>query len=165
LKRRPLCQTLSKSLETSQKTNLTSLPLSILLIILWYISISWLTVELFNKTGSSLMEDIAHVSPIFKGKGNPHSPQNYRPISVTSILCKIMEKLYLNTYLIIWNQIISCQSVYLAFNQMTQLLINWLKYIIISLGNTCFNTLKSWRETFRNNFLLSIWDVTFNPRY
>ena len=25
---------------------------------------------------------IAHVSPIFKGKGNPHSSQNYRPISV-----------------------------------------------------------------------------------
>jgi hypothetical protein len=39
------------------------------------------------------MEDIAHVSPIFKGKGNPHSPQNYRPISVTSIVCKIKEKI------------------------------------------------------------------------
>ena len=38
-----------------------------------------------------LLWKIARVSPIFKGKGNPHSPQNYRPISVTSIVCKIME--------------------------------------------------------------------------
>jgi hypothetical protein len=36
---------------------------------------------------------IAHVSPIFKGKGNPHSSQNYRPILVTSIVCKIIEKI------------------------------------------------------------------------
>jgi hypothetical protein len=40
-----------------------------------------------------LLWKIAHVSPSFKGKGNPHSSQNYHPISVTSIVCKIMEKI------------------------------------------------------------------------
>ena len=32
----------------------------------------------------------AHVSPIFK-KADKHKPENYRPISLTSIVCKIME--------------------------------------------------------------------------
>jgi hypothetical protein len=38
-----------------------------------------------------LLWKIAHVSPSFNGKGNPHSSQNYHPISVISIVCKIME--------------------------------------------------------------------------
>jgi hypothetical protein len=61
-----------------------------------------------------LLWKIAHVSPIFK---------NYRPISVTSILCKIMENI-LFKHLFNYMKTISCQSVNLAFNQMTQLLIN-----------------------------------------
>ena len=32
----------------------------------------------------------AHVSPIFK-KGDRHQPANYRPVSLTSIVCKLME--------------------------------------------------------------------------
>jgi hypothetical protein len=40
-----------------------------------------------------LLWKIAHVSPNFKGKGNPHSSQDYHPISVTSIVCKIMKKI------------------------------------------------------------------------
>ena len=70
------------------------------------------------------MEDIAHVSPIFKGKGNPHSSQSYRPISVTSIVCTIMEKIifkHLFNYMKTNNILSKCQY---AFNQMTQLLIN-----------------------------------------
>ena len=35
---------------------------------------------------------IAHISPIFK-KGSKSAVNNYRPVSLTSILCKIMEKL------------------------------------------------------------------------
>ena len=40
-----------------------------------------------------LLWKMTHVSPFFKGKGNPHSSQNYRPISVTFIICKIMENI------------------------------------------------------------------------
>ncbi|XP_071176621.1 uncharacterized protein [Mytilus edulis] len=50
--------------------------------------------KLFNMSLSvkqvPLLWKIAHVNPIFKGKGSPHSALNYRPISVTSIVCKIM---------------------------------------------------------------------------
>lgn len=45
---------------------------------------------------------MAHVSAIFKGKGDEHDPTNYRPISVTSCLGKILEKIifkYLYNYL------------------------------------------------------------------
>ena len=35
---------------------------------------------------------IANVIPIFK-KGNRHSPANYRPVSLTSIVCKVMERI------------------------------------------------------------------------
>ena len=60
-----------------------------------------------------LLWKIAHVSPIFKGKGNPHSPQNYRPISVTSIVCKIMKKIlfkHLFNYMKTNNILSKCQS-------------------------------------------------------
>ena len=32
----------------------------------------------------------AHVIPVFK-KGEKHDPCNYRPVSLTAVLCKIME--------------------------------------------------------------------------
>ena len=35
---------------------------------------------------------IAHISPIFK-KGHRYKPGNYRPVSLTAVICKIMEKL------------------------------------------------------------------------
>lgn len=35
---------------------------------------------------------LANVTPIFK-KGNRHQAENYRPVSLTSVVCKIMEKL------------------------------------------------------------------------
>ena len=38
----------------------------------------------------------ANVTPIFKGKGKKSDPSNYRPISLTAIPCKIMEKLVKN---------------------------------------------------------------------
>lgn len=45
---------------------------------------------------------MANVSAIFKGKGDEHDPTNYRPISVTSCLGKMLEKIifkYLFNYL------------------------------------------------------------------
>ena len=36
---------------------------------------------------------MSHITPIFKNKGSPADPSNYRPISLTGILCKIMEKI------------------------------------------------------------------------
>ena len=38
---------------------------------------------------------IANVSPIFK-KGNKHVRENYRPISLTSIVCRVMERIIKN---------------------------------------------------------------------
>lgn len=45
---------------------------------------------------------MANISAIFKGKGNDQDPSNYRPISITSCLGKILEKIifkYLYNYL------------------------------------------------------------------
>ena len=61
---------------------------------------------LFNKSlqlGQVLCQwKMANVSAIFKGKGKDNDPTNYRPISITSCLGKIMEKIifkYLYNYL------------------------------------------------------------------
>ncbi len=35
---------------------------------------------------------LANVTPIYKGKGSRHDRANYRPISLTSVICKVMEK-------------------------------------------------------------------------
>lgn len=52
---------------------------------------------LFNKslTSSTLPSDwlTADVIPLFKGKGDKSSPENYRPISLTSVVCKVLESL------------------------------------------------------------------------
>ena len=45
---------------------------------------------------------MSNISAIFKGKGEEHDPNNYRPISVTSCMGKILEKIifkYLYNYL------------------------------------------------------------------
>ncbi|XP_071944903.1 uncharacterized protein [Antedon mediterranea] len=52
--------------------------------------------NIFNKSiKEGIIPDdwkVAHVSAIFK-KGNPTNPSNYRPISLTSVICKVMESL------------------------------------------------------------------------
>ena len=46
---------------------------------------------------------MANVSATFKGKGNKNDSTNYRPISITSCLGKILEKkIFLNTCIIIF---------------------------------------------------------------
>ena len=34
----------------------------------------------------------AEVKPIFKNKGKKSAPGNYRPVSLTAVICKIFEK-------------------------------------------------------------------------
>ncbi len=61
---------------------------------------------IFNKSMSSgdVPQDwkLANVTPIFK-KGSKHKPENYRPVSLTSISCKLMESIIrdrLNSHLL-----------------------------------------------------------------
>ena len=60
-------------------------------------SISYLLYVLFNKSLSEgvVPEDwkTAIVTPIFKNKGDKKQPCNYRPVSLTSVICKICESL------------------------------------------------------------------------
>jgi len=53
----------------------------------------------------------AHINPIFKNGDESH-PGNYRPISLTSVLCKLMERLVrdqLSSYLVI-NRLLSTRQ-------------------------------------------------------
>lgn len=40
---------------------------------------------------------MSHITPVYKNKGNPEDPSNYRPIALTCTLCKILEKILLKT--------------------------------------------------------------------
>ena len=56
---------------------------------------------------------LANIIPIYKGKGSRVDVKNYRPISLTSVFCKAMEKLLKNIiidFLDNNNLISSCQS-------------------------------------------------------
>ena len=61
--------------------------------------------KLFNTSlGSGTLPKIlkiVQVTPVYKNKGNAEDVNNYRPISVTSVVCKLLEKLLLNTSTII----------------------------------------------------------------
>lgn len=53
--------------------------------------------KLFNSSLSNkqlpYVWKISNITPVYKNKDNPKEPGNYRPIALTSILCKIMEKI------------------------------------------------------------------------
>ncbi len=75
---------------------------------------------------------LAHVIPIYKGKGPKHDPKNYRPISLTSVLCKVMEKVVRGTLLdhLAGNLLISPhQHGFLARHSTTTQLIEFLSWV------------------------------------
>jgi hypothetical protein len=81
----------------------------------------------------------AIVCPVFK-KGDPSQPINYRPISLTCIICKVMEAI-INKYL----------SGYLRKNN----LITESQFGFISRRSTCtqlLSTLNTWTTAVNNKF-------------
>ena len=70
----------------------------------------------------------ANVSPIFK-KGQKHLAENYRPISLTSIVCKLMEtfiKRELMTHLVNLNLLSPMQFGFISGRSTTTQLLNYL---------------------------------------
>ena len=57
-----------------------------------------------------------NISAIFK-KGRRDDPLNYRPISLTSVICKLLEKTLKQNLLIIWNPIICFPIINTALGQ------------------------------------------------
>ena len=62
--------------------------------------IEYITLPIFIIMSKSLEENyvpedwkLANVSPIYKNKGPKNLAENYRPISLTSIVCRMMEKI------------------------------------------------------------------------
>ena len=55
----------------------------------------------------------AHIPPVYKNKGDSCDPTNYRPISLTSVVCKIIEKVlfkYLYNFVLDCNLLCKHQS-------------------------------------------------------
>ena len=54
----------------------------------------------------------AEVRPIYKKKGSKHDPSNYRPISLTSVVCKVFEKIIKNQLCqyLTSNNLLSCHQ-------------------------------------------------------
>lgn len=84
---------------------------------------------LFNRSLSlgevPMQWKMANISSIFKGKGTDQDPSNYRPISITSCLGKLLEKIivkYLYNYL---DEHKSLRSTNQAFDLKTPLLTNF----------------------------------------
>ncbi|XP_065677519.1 uncharacterized protein LOC136092869 [Hydra vulgaris] len=55
--------------------------------------------ESFNSGIVPTLWKLANISPIYKKKGDKLLPENYRPISLTSVACKIFEKVVKNKIL------------------------------------------------------------------
>ena len=72
----------------------------------------------------------AHVTPIFKNKGSKSKAENYRPISLTSIPCKIMESIlrdHIVDYLTVHELIKSTQHGFIARRSCTTNLLEFLE--------------------------------------
>ena len=59
----------------------------------------------------------AEVRPIYKKKGKKSDPSNYRPVSLTSVVCKVIEKLLKRNCVITSLQIIFCHPINLDSSQ------------------------------------------------
>lgn len=73
------------------------------------------------------------VTPVFKNKGTPDDVNNYRPISVTSVICKLLEKIivkHLNNFILENNILYKYQSGFQSGDSTTNQL--------VEIYNTCF---------------------------
>ena len=71
----------------------------------------------------------ALITPIFKSKGSAQDITNYRPISITSVICKVLEKIIFKH---LYNFALDNEILYkyLDFNPMILQLTSLLKFII-----------------------------------
>ena len=99
-------------------------------------SISYALTKIFNKSLTNNSEvpadwKLANVVPIFK-KGNKEDISNYRPISLTSIVCRIMEKIIkheLEGFLDKYKLIIKSQHGFMKKRSCLTNLLEYLEYV------------------------------------
>ena len=54
---------------------------------------------------------LAHVTPLYKGKGDKTVPASYRPISLTDVGCKLLERLIVNEIQQYWaDHVLLCKE-------------------------------------------------------
>lgn len=79
---------------------------------------------------------IAMVTPVFKNKGTPDDVNNYRPISVTSVICKLLEKIivkHLNNFILENNILYKYQSGFQSGDSTTNQLVEIYNTIVSNL--------------------------------
>ena len=96
--------------------------------------------KLFNTSLSSgtlpKIWKIAHVTPVYKNKGNAEDVNNYRPISVTSGVCKLLEKIivkHIHNYLVENKILYQFQSGFQAGDSTTNQLVEIYNTIVSNL--------------------------------
>ena len=79
---------------------------------------------------------IAQVTPVYKNKGNAEDVNNYRPISVTSVVCKLLEKIivkHIHNYLVENKILYQFQSGFQAGDSTTNQLVEIYNTIVSNL--------------------------------
>ena len=79
---------------------------------------------------------ISHITPVYKNKGSAQEVNNYRPISITSVICKILEKIifkHMYNYLVYKNIIYKYQSGFQPCDSTTNQLVEIYNTVISNL--------------------------------
>ena len=152
------------SLKTSTSLDVLNIDSKLLKIAAHLISPSLTHVFNLSLHAGILPDDFkfARVTPVFKNKGDPFDPSNYRPISVISHVSKILEKsvkTQLMSYLLRNNLLTSNQYAYIK-GKSTQLALHtviekWLKNIDNGeITAACFLDLSKCFDTVKHSVLL-----------